>query len=188
VQAAEPLSGGVIDDLTGKLLSIPLRGFAATAGGRLGGNLGGMGGGLRTANIFSKEMDAFLQGFTNDGAKALLIRSVVDEPLMKDLLTNASKLKPKARTALFERIKAKAREAGIAVGTTPLKLKRGVGDVVHETVTKVLNEPPASAFTPAAATVSEATNQDIVQKRDEELRESAVIKEEIQEMVKQALQ
>jgi hypothetical protein len=36
--------------------------------------------------------------------------------------------------------------------------------------------------------VSEATNQDIVQKRDEELRESAVIKEEIQEMVKQALQ
>lgn len=188
VQAAEPLSGGVIDDLTGKLLSIPLRGFAATAGGRLGGNLGGMGGGLRTANIFSKEMDAFLQGFTNDGAKALLIRSVVDEPLMKDLLTNASKLKPKERIALFERIKAKAREAGIAVGTTPLKLKRRVGDVVHETVTKVLNESPASAFTPAAATVSEATNQDIVQKRDEELRESAVIKEEIQEMVKQALQ
>jgi hypothetical protein len=162
VRSAEPLSGGVINDLTSRLYSIPLRGLAATAGGRLGGKVGGMGGGLRTANILSQEMDMFLAGFTNDGAAALLIRSVVDRDLMLDLLTDAKNLTPKARQSLFGRIKAKSRELGsFAKGAAGDRI-RGAADRVRDI------EVPASALTPALATAAGGADAESVEARNRE--------------------
>lgn len=76
----------IIDDTPNKLLSILVRGKAATLGGSMGG--GTAGGSLRTANIASTEAERVLRRVTGDRAERLLVEAAQDKDLYDALLSN----------------------------------------------------------------------------------------------------
>ncbi len=98
--------GGVINDPTAKLLSLPLRVLAARAGGEL--SKGTAGGSIQTANIMTGEAAGLAKKLTNDQARKLLLKAVLDRDLMLDLMKDASAMTHPKRQALYNRILEKA--------------------------------------------------------------------------------
>lgn len=100
---------GIISDPVSKLLGLPLRWIAARVGGRSGASIGGS---LQIANQAVKESQAWAKSFTNDEARQLLIRFVLEKDLARDMLTDVAKLSSVKRGSLYLRILGKAREFG----------------------------------------------------------------------------
>ena len=158
-KGAKRFPEGIISDPVSKALALPLRWIAARVGGRTGGSIGGS---LQIANQAVKESQAWARGFTNDGAKNILIRFVLDKQLAKDMLTDVTKLNRLKRGELFTRMSEKVKDivSGAAQGA-----KEGIP------------RTPITAIAPAAGSIAAGITNDPI--------EESSIKDQLKQLLKQ---
>ena len=110
---AKALKGGIINDPLGMLVALPGRFVGARIGGRAGQDIGSS---LVLAGAGSKATTDFLKRFTNDEAREILIRFVLDKKLAKDLLTKVARLTEPQKGKLFKSILDRLEQIGLKIG------------------------------------------------------------------------
>lgn len=142
VQGVAALRGGIIHDPISLLLGLPGRFIGARIGGRAGQDVGSS---LVLASAGSKTITNFLKHFTNDEARATLIKLVTDKNFAKDVFKNITKLSQQEKGNLFFRIARK-------VDDFALRTAQGI----KENIPRV----PVTAVAPAAGSLGKSISDD----------------------------
>jgi len=110
LELTSPVPKSIMTDAPGQVMDI----LARMAGAHIGGLTGASsaGGSLQMAQIGSGLSKKIINAVTKDEARGLLIEATRNPKLLKDLLTDASKLKASQQQTLLERIKNTALEIG----------------------------------------------------------------------------